>query len=133
MIGQIPSNMLLTRVRPGIYLSGCALIWSALSAVTAGVKNAPQLLAVRFLLGIMEAPFFPGVRSLAPAGAHVLTDTGNLSDLLLVYPKGDCSPHYQSLHCPVLRNGLLWSYRRWDLCQYGGGHGSRGVAVAVHH
>ncbi|KAK2017379.1 MFS general substrate transporter [Colletotrichum eremochloae] len=60
MIGQIPSNMLLTRIRPGIYLSGCALIWSILSACTALVKNHGQLLAVRFLLGLAEAPFFPG-------------------------------------------------------------------------
>jgi hypothetical protein len=28
---QIPSNMLLTRVRPGLYLASCALIWSLIS------------------------------------------------------------------------------------------------------
>lgn len=61
MIGQIPSNMLLTRIRPGIYLCGCALIWSVLSACTAAVNNKAELLAVRFCLGLAEAPFFPGV------------------------------------------------------------------------
>lgn len=60
MIGQIPSNMLLTRIRPGIYLSACAMIWSILSACTAAVNNHAQLLAVRFLLGLAEASFFPG-------------------------------------------------------------------------
>ena len=64
MIGQIPSNMLLTRIRPGIYLSCCALLWSVLSACTAAVKNRDQLLAVRFLLGLAESPFFPGVSNL---------------------------------------------------------------------
>lgn len=58
MIGQIPSNMLLTRI--GIYLSGCAFVWSCLSAATAGVRNLQSLLAVRFFLGLAEAPFFPG-------------------------------------------------------------------------
>ncbi|KAL2207955.1 MFS general substrate transporter [Sarocladium strictum] len=60
MIGQIPSNMLLTRIRPGIYLCGCAFIWSILSACTAAVNNKAELLAVRFCLGLAEAPFFPG-------------------------------------------------------------------------
>ena len=60
MIGQIPSNMLLTRIRPGLYLSGCAFIWSCLSAATAGVTNLQTLLVVRFFLGLAEAPFFPG-------------------------------------------------------------------------
>lgn len=60
MIGQIPSNMLLTRIRPGLYLSGCAMLWSVLSACTAAAQNHGQLLAVRFLLGLCEAPFFPG-------------------------------------------------------------------------
>ncbi|KAH7305220.1 major facilitator superfamily domain-containing protein [Stachybotrys elegans] len=60
MVGQIPSNMLLTRIRPGIYLSCCAFLWSILSACTAAVQNHGQLLAVRFFLGLAEAPFFPG-------------------------------------------------------------------------
>ena len=60
MIGQIPSNMLLTRIRPGLYLSGCAFVWSCLSAATAGVTNLQTLLVIRFFLGLAEAPFFPG-------------------------------------------------------------------------
>lgn len=60
MIGQIPSNMLLTRIRPGLYLSGCAFVWSCLSAATAGVTNLQTLRVVRFFLGLAEAPFFPG-------------------------------------------------------------------------
>ncbi|KAF0318944.1 major facilitator superfamily transporter [Colletotrichum asianum] len=61
MIMQIPSNMLLTRVRPSLYLPFWACVWSAVSAATAGVQNFNQLLAVRCILGIAEVPFFPGV------------------------------------------------------------------------
>ena len=60
MIGQIPSNMILTRIRPGLYLPACAFVWSCLSAATAGVTNKETLLVVRFFLGLAEAPFFPG-------------------------------------------------------------------------
>jgi hypothetical protein len=31
IIMQIPSNMLITRVRPNLYLASCALIWSIIS------------------------------------------------------------------------------------------------------
>ncbi|KAF2970470.1 hypothetical protein GQX73_g3098 [Xylaria multiplex] len=58
---QIPSNLLITKIsRPGLYICTAALIWGAISAVTATVKNYQQLLAVRAILGIVEAVFFPG-------------------------------------------------------------------------
>lgn len=58
---QVPSNMLLTRVRPSLYIPLWVCIWSALSATTAAVTNFAGLTAIRFFLGICEAPFFPGV------------------------------------------------------------------------
>jgi len=61
MLAQLPSNMILTRVRPSIYLPCCVLVWSCISAATAGVTSFGGLIAVRFFLGIVEAPFFPGV------------------------------------------------------------------------
>ncbi|KAK9770784.1 hypothetical protein SCAR479_12575 [Seiridium cardinale] len=57
---QIPSNMLLTRVRPGLYLASCALVWSIISACTGCVNSYGALIACRFLLGFFEAPFYPG-------------------------------------------------------------------------
>ncbi|KAK6064274.1 major facilitator superfamily transporter [Seiridium cupressi] len=53
---QIPSNMLLTRVRPGLYLASCALVWSLISACTGFVNSYGALIACRFLLGFFEAP-----------------------------------------------------------------------------
>jgi hypothetical protein len=65
MLAQLPSNMLLTRVRPSIYLPVTCIVWSSVAIATAGVKNAQHLLVVRFFLGILEAPLFPGVRLLS--------------------------------------------------------------------
>ena len=74
MLAQLPSNMILTRVRPSLYLPACAAVWSCVSAATAGTHNYSGLIAVRFFLGIVEAPFFPGVwssLSLASIGADL--------------------------------------------------------------
>ncbi|KAJ9666158.1 hypothetical protein H2201_003837 [Coniosporium apollinis] len=57
---QLPSNMILTRVRPSLYMPFWVCVWSCISAATAGVHNYRGLVAVRFFLGIAEAPFFPG-------------------------------------------------------------------------
>lgn len=57
---QLPSNMILTRVRPSIYIPFWVCIWSCISASTASVHNFSGLVAVRFFLGVSEAPFFPG-------------------------------------------------------------------------
>jgi MFS family permease len=57
---QIPSNMLLTRVRPSIYLPVCMALWGVVSACTALVHNFNGLVVTRFFLGFMEAPYFPG-------------------------------------------------------------------------
>jgi hypothetical protein len=65
MLAQLPSNMLLTRVRPSIYLPVTCIVWSSVAIATAGVKNAQHLFVVRFFLGILEAPLFPGVSSSA--------------------------------------------------------------------
>jgi MFS family permease len=57
---QVPSNMLITRIRPGIYMSSWMFIWAIVSACTALVQNFGGLVACRFFLGITEAPFYPG-------------------------------------------------------------------------
>ncbi|KAM0417310.1 hypothetical protein ACHAPT_012691 [Fusarium lateritium] len=60
MLVQLPSNMLLTRTRPSIYIPFWTALWSIVSAATAGASNYTHLIVIRFFLGIAEAPFFPG-------------------------------------------------------------------------
>lgn len=52
--------MLLTRVRPSLYLATWTALWSCISASTAAATSYSHLLIIRFFLGIAEAPFFPG-------------------------------------------------------------------------
>jgi len=59
---QIPSNLLISRIsRPGLYICCATVLWGSVSTATAAVQTYPQLLAVRVLLGVTEAVFFPGV------------------------------------------------------------------------
>ncbi|KAK9473262.1 major facilitator superfamily domain-containing protein [Dipodascopsis tothii] len=60
ILGQIPSNMALTRVRPSIYIASFSMIWSTVSALTALVHDYTGLVLCRFFLGVVEAPFYPG-------------------------------------------------------------------------
>lgn len=58
---QVPSNMLLTRLRPSLYLPLWVVVWSTIAAFTGAVQNFGQLITVRIFLGVAEAPFFPGI------------------------------------------------------------------------
>ncbi|KAH8893613.1 major facilitator superfamily transporter [Thozetella sp. PMI_491] len=57
---QVPSNLLITRVRPSLYLGMVMAIWGAVSTCNSFVHSFSSLVVVRFLLGFVEAPFFPG-------------------------------------------------------------------------
>ncbi|RSH82400.1 uncharacterized protein EHS24_007368 [Apiotrichum porosum] len=61
VIFEVPSNMLIVRCRPSLYLSGLCVLWGGVSACMAATTNWQQLAAVRFCLGVVEAGFAPGV------------------------------------------------------------------------
>lgn len=60
LCGQVPSNMILNRVRPSYYMAGFCMAWSIVSLMTFKATSYPTMLVCRFLLGITEAPFYPG-------------------------------------------------------------------------
>ncbi|RBA20520.1 hypothetical protein FPRO05_07967 [Fusarium proliferatum] len=58
--GQVPSNMLINRVKPSWYMAGFCLAWSVVSLVTFLANSYGSMVALRFILGVTEAPFYPG-------------------------------------------------------------------------
>ncbi|EGP86711.1 unnamed protein product [Zymoseptoria tritici ST99CH_1A5] len=59
---QVPSNALLNYcAKPSWYLGFFIIAWGLVSALTSQVHNYKEIVACRFILGIVEAPFFPGV------------------------------------------------------------------------
>ncbi|OAL44698.1 MFS general substrate transporter [Pyrenochaeta sp. DS3sAY3a] len=56
-----PSNMLLVRLKPSIYLPVIMTIWGALTCVMAVIKDFKHLVVLRILVGVFEAGFAPGI------------------------------------------------------------------------
>ncbi|KAG0204509.1 hypothetical protein BGX33_008427 [Mortierella sp. NVP41] len=60
ILAEVPSQMLLKKVGPRKWISGCMFIWGTLTMLLAACKTAASLYATRFFLGIFEAALFPG-------------------------------------------------------------------------
>ncbi|MEB3031516.1 MFS transporter [[Mycobacterium] nativiensis] len=58
---EIPSNIALHRFGGRRWLARIMLTWGIVSTAIAFVPNAATLVALRFLLGVAEAGFFPGI------------------------------------------------------------------------
>ncbi len=58
---EIPSNLLLHRLGARIWIARILITWGILAALTGLVNSVQQLYAVRFLLGLAEAGYFPGI------------------------------------------------------------------------
>ncbi|KAI1843180.1 hypothetical protein JX266_010707 [Neoarthrinium moseri] len=57
---QLPSPMIMSKLPPSLFLPCCMILWAIVSGCTAATNSPASLFAVRFFLGIVEAPFFPG-------------------------------------------------------------------------
>ncbi|PYI04737.1 MFS general substrate transporter [Aspergillus sclerotiicarbonarius CBS 121057] len=60
LLGQVPSNILLTRLKPSRYLPTAIFIWGGMSICMAATKNFAGIMCVRVFLGFAESPFFSG-------------------------------------------------------------------------
>ncbi len=58
---EIPSNIVLHRVGARVWICRVLVTWGLVSAGTALVRTSGEFYAVRFLLGVAEAGFFPGM------------------------------------------------------------------------
>ena len=57
---EIPSNMLLKKLKPHVWLSACMFLFGFVTIMQGLVKNYSGLLATRFFLGLAETGMFPG-------------------------------------------------------------------------
>ncbi|KAK3697083.1 hypothetical protein LTR37_017681 [Vermiconidia calcicola] len=62
LLMQVPSNALLNfSGRPSWYIGFWVIVWGLVSTLTSHVSNYGEIVACRFILGLVEAPFFCGV------------------------------------------------------------------------
>ena len=60
-IFEVPSNILLSKVGARVWIARILITWGIISACTAFIVGPVSFYSVRFLLGIAEAGFFPGI------------------------------------------------------------------------
>ncbi|CAG8606567.1 17798_t:CDS:2, partial [Racocetra persica] len=61
VIFEIPSNLILYKVRPSIWLPTIMIAWGITASFMAFVKSYTELLFTRALLGVFEAGLLPGI------------------------------------------------------------------------
>jgi ACS family tartrate transporter-like MFS transporter len=60
-IFEIPSNLLLHRIGARIWIARILITWGVVATLTGFVRSVHQLYVLRFLLGLAEAGYFPGM------------------------------------------------------------------------
>jgi len=58
---EVPSNLVLARMGARVWIARIMITWGLLSGATMLVATPTQFYVLRFLLGVAEAGFFPGV------------------------------------------------------------------------
>ncbi len=58
---EVPANMMLQRLGARLWLGPIMIVWGFVSAAMIFVQGPKSFYAMRFLLGIVESGFFPGV------------------------------------------------------------------------
>ncbi len=58
---EVPSNVILEKVGARLWIARIMITWGILAGVTAMVTDSTSYGIVRFLLGVAEAGFFPGI------------------------------------------------------------------------
>jgi ACS family tartrate transporter-like MFS transporter len=58
---EVPSNMVLHRAGARLWIARIMITWGIISGLMAAVTGPTSFLVLRFLLGVAEAGFFPGI------------------------------------------------------------------------
>src|SRR5215467_4436381 len=58
---EVPSNLLLHKIGARVWIARILISWGAVAMLTGFLTNISQLYFARFLLGVAEAGFFPGI------------------------------------------------------------------------
>src|SRR5215469_16195076 len=61
LLFEVPSNLILHRIGARIWIARILITWGAVATLTGFVQSANQLYIARFMLGLAEAGYFPGI------------------------------------------------------------------------
>lgn len=85
----IPSQVILTYIRPSFWLPGLEIVWGVLTGLIAMTTHAKQVYVLRVFLGLCESSAWPGMMTLLSKSAlyfRFKTNGWNLdADLLMLF------------------------------------------------
>ncbi|KAG8411880.1 hypothetical protein J3458_015175 [Metarhizium acridum] len=140
LLMQLPSNIIITRVRPSIYLASAVALWGVVSTCNAAAHNFAHLVVIRFFLGERHPSLAAHVVEFTDEWLTALVMSWRrfrrgtllpwrrLSHVVMVYPRRTDSQsglaiHWQftcqyvwGAHCIRRSEGLercAWDCRRW--------------------
>ena len=58
---EVPSNLILSKTKPSIFLPVIMILWGTATCCMSLIQSYHQLIALRTIVGILEAGFAPGV------------------------------------------------------------------------
>ncbi|KAI1392784.1 MFS general substrate transporter [Hypoxylon trugodes] len=64
VIGQIPSQIIMTKVRPSIWVPSCELLWTLLTFCLTAAKTSNHVITIRFFVGLAESIFYPAAHTI---------------------------------------------------------------------
>lgn len=62
VLGELPSNIILTRFRPSVWIPTMEVAWSILTFALSRAKTAKTIYILRFFIGLAESTFYPGMQ-----------------------------------------------------------------------
>ncbi|KAL3428312.1 major facilitator superfamily transporter [Phlyctema vagabunda] len=64
VVGQLPSQVLLTKIRPSVWIPACEIGWTILTFGLAATNSSTQVIVIRFFIGLLESIFYPAAHFL---------------------------------------------------------------------
>ncbi|OCL05621.1 MFS general substrate transporter [Glonium stellatum] len=61
VVFEVPSNLILSKTRPSVYLPVIMTLWGAVTCCMAAANSYHTLIALRLVVGLLEAGFAPGI------------------------------------------------------------------------
>ncbi|KAI1214749.1 MFS general substrate transporter [Annulohypoxylon truncatum] len=85
VIGEVPSNILLTKIRPSIWIPACEVVWSVLTILISKCQTATQIYVLRFFIGLAESAFYPGMQYVIGSWCCIFHASGTIGTMFSGY------------------------------------------------
>ena len=107
-IFEIPSNLMLHKMGARVWIARILVSWGIVAAMTGFVQTAFHLYVARFLLGVAEAGYFPGIMLYLTYWFRQRT-TGSDSCLVFDCQSGSQHSRRSSIRHDFGSRALVWS------------------------